>query len=112
MSAIEVVQRQLDAYNAHDLAAFVAAYSDTIEVFRMPSSLAAITGKAQFADFYANRRFNIPALRAEVVNRMILGSKVVDHERIWGLGVAPIEAVAVYRVVDDLIATAWFFYPE
>jgi len=112
MSAIEVVQRQLDAYNAHDMAALVAAYSNTIEVFRVPSALPAITGKAQFADFYATHRFNIPALRAEVVNRMTLGSKVVDHERIWGLGAAPIEAVAVYRVVDDLIATAWFFYPE
>jgi hypothetical protein len=112
MSAIEVVQRQFDAYNAHDLAAFVAEYSDAIEVFRMPSALPVITGKAQFADFYATNRFNNPALRAEVVNRMILGSKVVDHERIWGLGAAPIEAVAVYRVVDDLIATTWFFYPE
>jgi hypothetical protein len=112
MSAIEVVQRQLDAYNAHDLAGFVAEYSDMIEVFRMPSTLVAIAGKAQFADFYATNRFNIPALRAEVVNRMILGSKVVDHERIWGLGAAPIEAIAVYRVIDDLIATAWFFYPE
>jgi hypothetical protein len=33
MSAIEVVQRQLDAYNAHDLAGFIAAYSDAVEVF-------------------------------------------------------------------------------
>jgi hypothetical protein len=112
MSAIDVVQRQFDAYNAHDLARFVAAYSDAVEVLRMPSAVPTITGKAQFAEFYATHRFNIPALRAEVINRILLGSKVVDHERIWGLGEAPIEAVAVYRVVDDLIATVWFFYPD
>jgi hypothetical protein len=109
MSTVEVVQRQLDAYNAHDLAGFVAAYSEAIQVFRMPATQAAITGKAQFTEFYATRRFNVPGLRAELVNRMVLGTKVVDHERIRGLGDAPQEVVAVYQVVDDLIATVWFF---
>src|SRR5664279_5087379 len=112
MSAIDIVQRQLDAYNAHDLAAFIAVYSDDIEVFRLPSSVPSISGKMQFADFYANHRFNNPQLKAQLVNRMLLGGKVVDHERIWGLGDAPIEAVAVYHVVDDLISTVWFFSPE
>ena len=112
MSAIDVVQRQLDAYNAHDLAGFIAVYSDAVEVFRMPAAVPAIIGKAQFAEFYATHRFNIPALRAEVINRILLGSKVVEHERIWGLGEAPVEGVAVYRVVEDLIATVWFFYPD
>lgn len=112
MSTTEVVQRQLEAYNAHDLGGFVAAYSDAVEVFRMPSAAPAIVGKAQFVEFYATRRFNIPELRAEVLDRIVLGSKVVDHERIWGLGEAPVEAVEVYHVIDDLIATVWFFYPD
>ena len=55
-----VVQRQLDAYNAHDLAAFVAAYSDAVQIFRMPATQPAITGKAQLAAFYATHRFNVP----------------------------------------------------
>jgi hypothetical protein len=109
MTAIEVVQRQLEAYNARDLAAFVAEYSDTVAIFRMPSVAAVITGKAQLAAFYAHHRFNHPKLRAQVVNRMLLGRKVIDHERIWGLADTPIETVAVYQVVADLIATVWFF---
>jgi hypothetical protein len=112
MSAVEVVQRQLDAYNAHDLAGFVAAYSDAVQVFRMPATQPAISGKSQLADFYATRRFNVPKLRAELVNRMIVGDKVVDHEHIRGLGDAPIEAVAVYQVTDDLIVNVWFFSPD
>lgn len=109
MAAIDVVQRQLEAYNAHDLAGFVAEYSDAVEIFRMPSAMASITGKAQLADFYAKHRFNNTKLRAHVVNRMLLGSKVIDHERIWGLADIPIETVAVYQVVAGLIATVWFF---
>jgi hypothetical protein len=112
MSAIEVVQRQLDAYNAHDLAGFVAAYSDTVQVFRMPATQPAITGKSQLAEFYANRRFNVPVLRAELVNRMVVGNKVVDHERIRGLSDAVMEAIAVYQVVDELIVNVWFFSPD
>ena len=38
MSPVEVVQRQLDAYNAHDLAAFLATYSETAELMHVASS--------------------------------------------------------------------------
>ena len=31
------MQRQLDAYNAHDLQRFVAEYTDDIQVFRPPA---------------------------------------------------------------------------
>ena len=112
MSAIDVVQRQLDAYNAHDLAGFVAAYSDTVQVFRMPATEPAITGKAQLAAFYSTRRFNVPGLKAELVNRMVVGDKVVDHEHIIGLSDGVLNAVAVYQVVDELIANVWFFSPD
>ena len=112
MPAADLVQRQLDAYNAHDLAAFVAAYSDSVQIFRMPATQPAITGKAQLAAFYATHRFNVPGLHAELVNRMVVGNKVVDHERIRGLSNAVMEAVAVYQVVDELIANVWFFSPD
>jgi hypothetical protein len=112
MSAIDVVQRQLDAYNAHDLAGFVATYSDNVQVFRMPATQPAIQGKAQLAEFYAKHRFNVPGLRAELVDRMAMGNKVVDHEFIHGLGDAVVEGVAVYQVVDELITCVWFFSPD
>lgn len=51
----------------------------------------------------------IHALPADLVNRMVLGRKVIDHERIHGVREAPFEA-AVYEVgADGLIATVWFF---
>jgi hypothetical protein len=36
-----VVQAQLDAYNAHDLVAFVAAYTEDVQLFEHPSKLLA-----------------------------------------------------------------------
>jgi [ribosomal protein S5]-alanine N-acetyltransferase len=112
MSAVDVVQRQVEAYNDRDLHRFVANYSNSVAVFRMPSSEPSISGKAQFADFYATQRFNLPDLRAEIVSRIVLGNKVIDHERVWGVRAGPMEVVAVYEVAEGLIERVWFFSPE
>jgi hypothetical protein len=64
------------------------------------------------AKFYSTQRFNLPGLRAEIVNRIVLGNKVIDHERVWGVRDTPIEIAAVYEVVGQLIERVWFFPPE
>jgi hypothetical protein len=112
MSAIDVVQRQVEAYNARDLNRFVSAYSETITIFRMPSTEPIISGKVELAKFYSTQRFNLPGLRAEIVNRIVLGNKVIDHERICGVRDTPIEIAAVYEVVGELIERVWFFPSE
>lgn len=111
MTAVDIVQEQLEAYNARDLERFVATYSETIRIFRLPATEPAIAGKIQLADTY-RARFSSPNLHADIVNRMVLGNKVIDHERVTGIKEAPVEAVAVYEVVEELIETVWFFYPD
>jgi hypothetical protein len=112
MTPVEIVQRQLEAYNARDLAAFVAMYSDDIRIFRMPASEPAISGKADFSAFYAEKRFNLPDLHAELLGRIATGNKVVDHERIRGISANLVEAIAVYQVGTGRIETVWFFAPQ
>ena len=112
MSTVDVVQRQVEAYNDRDLNRFVSAYSETITIFRMPSLEPSISGKVQLAEFYSTQRFNLPGLRAEIVNRIVLGDKVIDHERVWGVRDSPIEVAAIYQVVAGLIERVWFFSPE
>jgi hypothetical protein len=111
MNATEVVQRQLEAYNARDLDAFAATYADTIRIFRMPSTEPAIVGMAKLREVY-RARFSSAGLHAEIVNRIVIGNKVIDHERVVGIEQNPVEAVAVYEVADDLIQVVWFFYPD
>jgi hypothetical protein len=108
-TAVDVVQRQVDAYNARDLERFVAEFSDGVQVFRPPETQPAISGKAGLAEYYAANRFKLPALRADILNRIVLGGRVIDHERIHGVRDEPFEVAAVYDVVDGLIRTVWFF---
>lgn len=107
-----LVQRQVEAYNARDLQRFVATFADDVEVYRLPSLEPTISGKAALAEFYSTQRFNKPGLRAEIVNRIAMGSKVIDHERVWGIQEQPLEVAAVYQVSGGLIRKVWFFAPD
>ena len=107
---VDVVEEQLEAYNARDLERFVATYADDIRIWRMPATEPSIAGQAQLREVYA-KRFSSPDLHATIVNRIATGDKVVDHERVVGIEAGPIEAVAVYQVVDGLIAKVWFYRP-
>lgn len=109
LDPVTPVQRQLEAYNAHDLDRFVAQYSDDVQVFRPPATEPVLAGKEAFARHYAANRFTLPDLHAEVLNRMVAGDVVVDHERITGLGEGTLEAIAVYRVEGDRIRSVWFY---
>ena len=110
MNATDVVQRQLEAYNARDLEAFAATYAEGITIFRMPSTEPAIVGKAQLREVYS-KRFSSPSLHADILTRIVLGNKVIDHERVLGIRSQPVEALAVYEVAAGLIERVWFFYP-
>ena len=109
MNPADPVQRQLDAFNAHDLERFVAAYADDVQVFVPPAVEPVLSGKAAFAAHYASKRFNLPELHADLVARLVSGNTVVDHERVTGLGDGVVEAIAVYRVDGDRIRTVWFY---
>ena len=85
MSAEAVVQRQLEAYNARDLDAFVAQYADGVELYRPPAAAPALVGRAALRDFYARERFVHDGLHADLLHRSVLGATVIDHERIHGV---------------------------
>ena len=109
MNPAEPVQRQLEACNARNLERFVAQYTEDIRVFRPPAPEPVLVGKQAFAKHYDENRFTLPDLHAEVVNRMVAGNTVVDHERITGLQPGVVEAIAVYEVSGGLIRNVWFF---
>ena len=104
-----IVQHQLDAYNAHDLDRYLQVYADDVEVFRPPQAEASMSGKAALGEFYGKQRFNLPGLRADLVNRIVVGNKVVDHERVFGIQDQPFEVAVAYEVVQGLIRRVWFY---
>ena len=101
-------QRQLDAYNDRDLERFVAEYTEDVEVYRLPESEPVLVGKPALAEHYRTKRFNLPGLHAELVNRMVFGNKVIDQERVLGVQPAPMDVAAIYEVTPQGISKVWF----
>ena len=104
-----VVQRQLDAYNAHDIEALLATYAEGARQFQHPATLLA-TGHAEMRPRFA-ARFEEPGVHATLLHRAVVGDFVVDHERVartFPEGRGHIELVCTYEVRDGKIVDAWF----
>lgn len=104
-----VVQQQLDAYNAHDLDAFLATYADDAELHAFHGALQT-RGKEEMRKRY-QLRFSDSIVFGKVVQRIVMGDTVIDHERVRvtlpeGPGV--MEAVVIYQVRDGKIVKATF----
>lgn len=112
MSPSEVVDRQIETYNARDAARFAATYAEDAHVFLMPNLKLAVRGRSALQAHYAANVFVKEGLRAEVVARMVLGNKVVDHEVTHGVAPQPIESLVVYEVAENLIQAVWFYWPN
>ncbi|CAB3661166.1 hypothetical protein LMG1866_00557 [Achromobacter ruhlandii] len=105
----DVVQRQLDAYNARDIDAFMSAWADDCLYYAFPDTLLA-SGSAQIRQRHVER-FQEPDLHGRLVSRIVNGDMVVDQEvvtRNFADGAGEIDVVAIYEVRDGRIAKAWF----
>ena len=105
---VAVVQRQLEAFNAQDIEALLAAYANNAEMFEHPSTLLARGTEQLRTRFTA--RFLEPNLHAALLHRAVAGNKVMDHElvtRTFPEGPGTIELIMIYEVVEDRIARAW-----
>jgi hypothetical protein len=97
----EVVQLQVDAFNAHDVEAFLATYAEDAIASGGDGMDAPVEGRDALRSHYA-RRLGQPGLRATIEQRVRLGRWVVDYEIVENdSGTTP--ALAVYEVEGSLI---------
>lgn len=103
------VQKQLEAYNAHDIDAFMEWWADDAQYYEFPSRLLA-NGAAEIRERHAVR-FREPNLFGWLSNRLSVGNLVVDQEtvtRTFPEGPGEVDVIAIYEVENGKIAKAWF----
>jgi len=94
-----VVERQLAAYNAHDLEAFLATYAEDVQLERGGEVFVGLEAmRARYGPIFAAGR-----CRAEISGRMRQGEWIVDHETAYGLGPEPVRVLVAYRVRGGVI---------
>jgi hypothetical protein len=98
----DVVDRVLEALNAHDIERFVACYTDDATIEDGHDQIAA-RGHDELRDRYAPMFERYPDIRVTALSRIESGPFVVQHEEVTGRG-EPERHVAVYLLRDDRIA--------
>jgi len=103
-----VVQEQLDAYNTGDIDRFMAVFSSDIQLFQIGEPTPVAEGEKVVREIYANLFEKSPHLKSEVINRTIIGTKVIDYERITGRNgnETPLYLVMIYEVENGKIVRA------
>jgi hypothetical protein len=102
------VVKQLKAYNERNIEAFLACYSPEVEVYGFPNQLY-YKGLENMRKAYEPMFKNTPKLHCNLVNRITLGNKVIDRERVTGIEGRPeLHAIAIYEVQDNLIVKVYF----
>lgn len=106
------VIKQLEAYNNRDIDTFANAFSDTVKVYRQPGVLT-YQGRDELHKRYGQMFENTPDLHCQLVNRIVSGNVVIDHERVQFSKDQPRrEAIAVYRIRNGEIVEVTFISPD
>jgi len=107
---VDVVQRQLDAYNRRDLEAFCAVFAEDAAIFELGAEAPSFAGKATIRERYRGLFANSPALNSAIVSRTALGRVVIDHEHVTGRNGSTdvYEIIAIYEVEGGMIRRVHF----
>ncbi len=108
-AVVHPVRMQLAAYNARDIDAFMAWWAPDCQYYAFPDQRLA-NGADEIRERHIER-FKEPNLHGRLLNRMVMGNLVIDHEtvtRTFPDGPGEVDVICLYEVTDGKIAKAWF----
>ncbi len=107
---VDVVQAQVEAYNAHDIDSFAACYADDVTITDLTGKRPVVKGIPALKTAFAFLAKVPKDFHVEIVERAATGAIVVDHERVIGLPPEKgrPESMAVYEVRGGKIVNLWF----
>jgi hypothetical protein len=105
-----IVQKQVASYNAADLNAFVNCYSKDVVVRNFPADTLYV-GRSKMRENYGDLSPDKKVHHIEVVNRITMGNKVIDQEKVTGNGKQYMQVV-LYEVNNGSIESMTFIFDE
>lgn len=105
LSPVEVVNKRMDAYNRHNINAFLATYADTVKVYTYPDKQLA-SGKAHLQSIF-EPMFTEGNVAVKIHQQIETDSYVINQETVIDSG-KKTDYVSIYKVVDGLITEVRF----
>lgn len=108
LSNLDLVQAQLEAYNAQDLDAYCAFFAKDVVVADLNGAVG-VQGLEAYRAKYDGVFKQFPENKVELLNRVAVGSTVIDHEKVVrSPGGESFEVIAIYTLADGKIARVDF----
>jgi hypothetical protein len=108
LSNVDLIQAQLEAYNAQDLDAYCGFFAKDVVVADLNGAVTT-RGLDAYRVKYDGVFAQFPENKVELLNRMAVGSTVIDHERVVrSPGGESFEVIAIYTLADGKIARVDF----
>lgn len=113
LHTVEVIDRQLDAYNQRNIEAFAVTYHEDVEIYRFPGGLD-YCGKNELIQRYGSKFARLKFLKATSLQRMVQGNILVDHELAESSSVnaeqidESVKVIVAYEVEEGLIRRVTF----
>ena len=106
-----LAQEQLDAYNNHDIEAFLKPYSSTVEIYNQKTGEIMMKGHDAMRERYGKMFKEMDKLNANVTKRMALGDFCIDYEDVTLRENEFTKAIAIYECKEGEIIKVWFIKP-
>jgi len=100
----QIVQRQVNAYNARNIDAFMDA--DDIKIYNFPEK-PSMSGKEEMRKRFLSMFEKVPNLYCEIKKRIVLDNKVIDQEYVR-FGEKYSNVIAIYEIANGKISKVTF----
>lgn len=107
-AALDIVNRRIEAYNAHDIEGFLAAYDENVRIYIFPEKFLG-EGRERMRRIFGSQ-FARGDGTVKVLGQYVLENKVVSDEMVTIGGVAE-HNIAVYTIANGLIAEVRLIEP-
>jgi hypothetical protein len=104
----DVVNRQLVAYNAHDIDGYCALFANDATISDLVTGQMICVGLEQIRAVYEKRFADNPKLHCIVHQKMEGANFAIDKETVSGLPTGPLHIMAIYEVREGLIRSLRF----
>jgi metallo-beta-lactamase class B/metallo-beta-lactamase class B GIM len=103
---IDIVNARMDAYNKHDIKAFLETYSEEIQIFDYPNTPIGKKGKAHIKMIFAPM-FEEGNIQVIIHHQIEQGNYVINHETVT-YGDKETKYVSIYEIKNGLIKSVRF----
>jgi hypothetical protein len=108
MNIVDIAQRQLDAYNSQDLDLYCSFFTEDVVVADVGGGVTT-EGIAAYRARYAKAFADFPQNKADLLARIVVNDKVIDHERVSRGPQGPVfEVAAIYAFREGKISRVDF----